>query len=209
VLPDRLPPAPAVAVASVVPAATRRSGLLAHRDFSWAWLSRVLFVTGSVFFQAYQPFLLIDALGFAPSEVPRLIFRSTLVQAAMMVVWSLIAGRLSDHTGRRKPIAMAGSVLQGLGLCLIAVAHSYTAFLVGVALTGMGHGIYEGVDLALVTEVLPAQHHERVAPGRRAARGTRDPGFQQRRLHAAISGGGGGPPAGGRPAVTAEERSLS
>jgi MFS family permease len=73
----------------------------------------------------------------------------------MMVVWSLIAGRLSDRTGRRKSIAMAGSVLQGLGLWLIAVAHSYTAFLFGVALTGMGHGIYEGVDLALVTEVLP------------------------------------------------------
>jgi MFS family permease len=156
VLPDKLPPSSTLVVPSTVPApSSRRSGVLAHRDFSWAWASRVLFVTGSVFFQAYQPFLLIDALGFAPSEVPRLIFRSTLVQAAMMVVWSLIAGRLSDRTGRRKSIAMAGSVLQGLGLWLIAVAHSYPAFLLGVALTGMGHGIYEGVDLALVTEVLP------------------------------------------------------
>jgi MFS family permease len=110
---------------------------------------------GSVTLQAYQPFLLIDELGFEPSQVPRLIFRSTLVQAAMMVVWSLIAGRLSDRTGRRKVIAMAGSTLQGLGLWVIAAAHSYTALLFGVALTGMGHGVYEGVDLALVTEVLP------------------------------------------------------
>jgi MFS family permease len=152
VLPDR--PLLAVAAASV-PARSSGSNLLAHRDFSWAWLSRVLFVMGSVFLQAYQPFLLIDALGFEPADVPRLIFRSTAVQAAMMVVWSLIAGRLSDRTGRRKSIAMAGSALQGLGLWLIAVAHSYTTFLFGVALTGMGHGVYEGVDLALVTEVLP------------------------------------------------------
>jgi len=115
----------------------------------------VLFVMGSIFLQAYQPFLLIDELGFDASQVPRLIFRSTLVQAAMMVVWSLIAGRLSDRIGRRKSIAMAGSVLQGMGLWLIAAAHSYTTFLLGVALTGMGHGVYEGVDLALVTEVLP------------------------------------------------------
>jgi MFS family permease len=166
VLPDGRPPLlpvqavpPVTAASAAVPEAAAppvsRSGLLAHRDFSWAWMSRVLFVTGSVFLQAYQPFLLIDALGFAPSDVPRLIFRSTLVQAAMMVVWSLIAGRLSDSTGRRKSIAMAGSALQGLGLWLIAVSHSYTTFLFGVALTGMGHGIYEGVDLALVTEVLP------------------------------------------------------
>ena len=154
VLPDGPPPIPAMAV-SGVPTPSSRSSLLAHRDFSWAWLSRVLFVTGTVFLQAYQPFLLIDALGFDPTQVPRLIFRSTLVQAAMMVVFSLIAGRLSDRTGRRKSIAMAGSALQGLGLWLIAVANSYTAFLFGVALTGMGHGVYEGVNLALVTEVLP------------------------------------------------------
>jgi MFS family permease len=129
--------------------------LLSHRDFSWAWGSRVLFVMGSVFLQAYQPFLLLDELKFEPADVPRLIFRSTLVQAATNVVFSLIAGRLSDRTGRRKPIVMTGSVLQGLGLWLIAVSHSYTTFLLGVALAGMGHGIYEGVDLALVTDVLP------------------------------------------------------
>jgi MFS family permease len=159
VLPRGLPPAPVVVAAgsgtSAAPARSRRFDLLAHRDFSWAWLSRVLFVMGSIFLQAYQPFLLIDELGFDASQVPRLIFRSTLVHAAMMVVWSLIAGRLSDRTGRRKPIAMAGSVLQGLGLWLIAGSHSYTTFLFGVALAGMGHGVYEGVNLALVTEVLP------------------------------------------------------
>jgi MFS family permease len=163
VLPDRpaLSPALAPAVAAAGPlvraarARASRFDLLAHRDFSWAWSSRVLFVMGSIFLQAYQPFLLIDELGFDASQVPRLIFRSTLVQAAMTVLWSLVAGRLSDRIGRRKSIAMAGSVLQGLGLWLIAVSHSYTTFLFGVALTGMGHGVYEGVDLALVTEVLP------------------------------------------------------
>jgi MFS family permease len=132
-----------------------RFDLLSHRDFSWTWGSRVLFVVGSVFLQAYQPFLLIDELNFEPSEVPRLIFRSTLVQAAMGGIWSLIAGRLSDRTGRRKPIVMSGSAIQGMGLWLIAIAHSYTTFLWGVALAGIGHGIYEGVDLALVTDVLP------------------------------------------------------
>jgi MFS family permease len=154
VLPDTLPP-------QVDQDAQRPAGsqehfdLLAHRDFLWAWWARVLFVMGSIFLQAYQPFLLLDDLGFSAADVPRLIFRSTLVQAAMVVIWSLVAGRLSDRTGRRKPIAMAGSAIQGLGLWLIAIAHSYTLFLCGVALMGMGHGVYEGVNLALVTEVLP------------------------------------------------------
>jgi MFS family permease len=126
-----------------------------RRDFSWAWLSRVLFTTGSCFLQAYQPFLLIEKLGVNPADVPRLIFRSTVVGAVMVVLWSLIAGRLSDRTRRRKPFVMAGSVIQGLGLWVIAASDSYTMLLLGVALTGVGHGVYEGVDLALVTDVLP------------------------------------------------------
>jgi MFS family permease len=115
----------------------------------------VHFVVGSVFIQAYQPFLLLDVLKFDAAEVPRLIFRSTLIQAAMSVLWSVLAGRLSDRLGRRKPIAMVGSTLQGMGLWLIAIAPSYTVLLLGVAVAGMGHGVYEGVNLALVTEVLP------------------------------------------------------
>jgi MFS family permease len=137
------------------PAAPEVSLARDHRDFSWAWLSRVLFTAGSCFLQAYQPFLLIEKLGLEPAAVPRLIFRSTVVGAVMVVCWSLIAGRLSDRTGRRKPFVMAGSAIQGLGLWLIAASNSYTMLLFGVALTGMGHGVYEGVDLALVTDVLP------------------------------------------------------
>jgi MFS family permease len=126
-----------------------------HRDFAWAWLSRVFFTTGSCFLQAYQPFFLLDTLHQDPADVPRLMFRSTLVQAAMVVIWSLISGRLSDRTGRRKPFVMAGSTLQGFGLWIIAASNSYTMLLIGVGLVGMGHGVYEGVDLALVTDVLP------------------------------------------------------
>jgi MFS family permease len=124
-------------------------------DFAWAWWSRAFFVVGSVCWQAYQPFLLLVGLKFPPEQVPRLIFQSTLVQAAMTVLWSLIAGRLSDRLKRRKAIAMVGSTLQGVGLWIIALAHSYETMLLGVAVAGIGHGVYEGVDLALVTEVLP------------------------------------------------------
>jgi len=146
-------PAKAIAAAASEPRPAHGPGR--RRDFAWAWASRVHFVVGSVFIQAYQPFLLLDVLKFDAADVPRLIFRSTLVQAAMMVLWSVIAGRLSDRLRRRKPIAMVGTTLQGMGLWLIAVAPSYTLLLLGIAVAGIGHGIYEGVDLALVTEVLP------------------------------------------------------
>jgi MFS family permease len=155
VLPEPRQTAPTHRARAVQPAARDVAPPRNHRDFSWAWLSRVLFTTGSSFLQAYQPFLLIEKLGLDPAAVPRLIFRSTVVGAVMVVLWSLIAGRMSDRTGRRKPFVMAGSAIQGLGLWLIAASDSYTMLLFGVALMGMGHGVYEGVDLALVTDVLP------------------------------------------------------
>jgi MFS family permease len=133
----------------------RRFSLAHHRDFAWAWLSRVLFVVGSVSFQTYQPFLLLNALRFDATQVPALVFRSTLVQAVTTVLSSLIAGRISDRLGRRKAIAMVGAVLQGMGLWLVALAQSYATLLSAVAVAGLGRGIYEGVNLALVTDVLP------------------------------------------------------
>ena len=147
--------APAPQVAELPARAAVEPVPRSHRDFAWAWLSRVFFTTGSCFLQAYQPFFLLDTLHQDPADVPRLMFRSTLVQAAMVVIWSLISGRLSDRTGRRKPFVMAGSTLQGFGLWVIAASNSYAMLLVGVGLVGMGHGVYEGVDLALVTDVLP------------------------------------------------------
>lgn len=144
---------------TVMPASATAAGTAprphGHRDFAWAWSSRMHFVVGSVFLQAYQPLLLLDMLRLGAADVPRLIFRSTLVQAAMSVLWSVVAGRLSDRLGRRKPVAMVGSTLQGVGLWFIGMAPSYTMLLFGAAVAGIGHGIYEGVDLALVTEVLP------------------------------------------------------
>jgi MFS family permease len=126
-----------------------------RRDFAWAWLSRVFFVTGTSFLFAYQPIYLVNSLQVDVRAVPRLIFQSTLVHAGIVALSSVAAGRLSDFTGKRRVLVMGGAILQGLGLWLVATADSYSAFLLAVGITGAGHGIYDGIDLALVTELLP------------------------------------------------------
>jgi MFS family permease len=131
-----------------------------HPDFAWAWISRVFFVTGSVTLQTFQPLFLIDQLNLDAGAVPALIFRSTLVQAGTLVLASAISGRLSDRLGRRKAIVFSGAALYGAGLCVAAAAGSYEAFLFGIAIAGIGHGTYVGVDLALFTDVLPNQQHD-------------------------------------------------
>lgn len=126
-----------------------------HRDFGWAWLSRFLLFMGLSTLLTYQAFYLLNKLGEPTASVPQLIFLSTLVQCAMMVVSSLVAGKLSDRIGRRKVFVFTAAVIYGLGLAVIALAGSLPLFLVGMAVTGIGQGAYLAVDLALVTDVLP------------------------------------------------------
>ena len=126
-----------------------------HPDFAWVCLSRLLLVMGTAFITTYQPFYLIEKLGYALSEVPSLVSTAIGLQATMIVLVSLISGKLSDLLQRRKLFAILGGVTYAVGLCFIAAAETYGGFLLGMATTGIGHGIYFAVDLALVTEVLP------------------------------------------------------
>ena len=87
--------------------------------------------------------------------MPQQIFLGTLTQAVVLVVASLVGGRLTDRTGRRKIFVFAASIVYGLALFVIAVASSFNGFLVGMAISGLGFGLYFAVDLALVVDVLP------------------------------------------------------
>jgi MFS family permease len=126
-----------------------------NTDFTWAFASRFLFVLAYAFLVTYQAYFLLERLGSDEDDVPRQIFLSTLVQAAVVVVASLAGGRLSDRTGRRKVFVLLASTVYGLALLAIASATGFDAFLVGMALAGLGFGVYVAVDLALVADVLP------------------------------------------------------
>jgi MFS family permease len=128
-------------------------------DFAWVFASRFLFVLAYAFLATYQAFFLLRHIGSAQSEVPEQIFLGTLAQSAVLVTASLIAGRLSDRTGRRKIFVVTAAIVYGLAMFLVAVASDFNGFLVGVAISGLGFGAYMAVDLALVADVLPGDAH--------------------------------------------------
>ena len=127
-----------------------------HRDFSWVFLSRFLFVMAFAFLTSYQVYYLLADLGSSQDRVPHQVFVATLVSSAGVVVASLVGGKLSDSSGRRKVFVLAAAVVYGVAMFMVALAGDFATFLVGVAVSGVGFGVYVAVDLALVTEVLPS-----------------------------------------------------
>jgi MFS family permease len=126
----------------------------ANPDFAWAFASRFLFVLAHAFLTTYQAHYLLAELGSEEAEVPRQVFLGTLVQSLLVVAASLTGGRLSDRTGRPKVFVVVASLVYGVAMCLVAVAGGVPGYPIGMAVSGLGFGLYMAVDLALAPVVL-------------------------------------------------------
>ena len=124
-------------------------------DFAWAFASRFMVVMAYAFLVTYQAYYLLHGLGSSEHDVPHQIYLGTLAQSVVLIAASPVAGRLSDRVGRRKAFVALAAVIYGAALVVIATADSLGGYIVGMAISGLGFGMYMAVDLALVVDVLP------------------------------------------------------
>ena len=105
----------------------------------------------------YQAYYLLDKIGSSEADVPQQIFLGTLVQSVLIVGASLIGGKLSDRAGQRKIFVLTASIVYGLAMFVIAIASNFNGFLVGMAIGGLGFGVYMAVDLGLLPMSCPTK----------------------------------------------------
>ncbi|WP_427172893.1 MFS transporter [Arthrobacter sp. 92] len=130
-----------------------------HPDFAWAWLTRLLVNTGNHMVTLYLLFFLSDAVRLQQTqgmsaELGVLIL--TGLYAVMVIITSVIGGRLSDRMGRRKPLVIASSVVIAIAALILAFAPTWSGAIAGATVLGIGFGAYLAVDFALITQVLPS-----------------------------------------------------
>lgn len=123
-------------------------------DFAWAFLSRFLLVMAYAFLITYQAYYLIAQVGISEDAVARQVYLGTATQSIALVAVAPLAGRLSDRLGRRKVFVMSAAAIYAIALFVIAGAGTVSGYLVGMAVGGLGFGMYMAVDLALVVDVL-------------------------------------------------------
>ncbi|GAJ96774.1 SLC45 family MFS transporter [Agrobacterium rhizogenes] len=126
-----------------------------HRDFGLVWAGRFLAWTALYLLTTYKTYFLIDHLGYSTETVAPILTTAMFVLAVAVAVSSIGGGLLSDYFARRKPLVVLASVFFVVAMLVVAFAHNVEIFLIGMAIAGLGNGLYFGVDYALVSEVIP------------------------------------------------------
>jgi MFS family permease len=96
-----------------------------------------------------------DRLGLSLEDAPSAVSLGVLIYTIALVASGWVAGKISDRTGRRKVFVAGSTALFAVGTILLAHVGSVTGFYVVEAVLGVAYGVYVGVDLALVVDVLP------------------------------------------------------
>ena len=123
-------------------------------DFGWAFLGRLLLFTGYFMVTGYQFYLLTDYFKVAnPATVIPLLGG---ISIAGVLIATIVSGPLSDRMGRRKPFVFGSSIIMGIALAIPWIWPNLTAWMVTTFIAGLGFGIYQAVDTALMSQVLPS-----------------------------------------------------
>ena len=126
-----------------------------HPDFALAWWSRFLITLATFMFTTFRLFYMQDRIGLDESAAVAAVSTGVLIYTVVLLIASPIAGWISDRTGRRKVFVAGATFIFAIGTLMLTQAGTLGQFYAVEAVLGLAYGIYVGVDLALVCDVLP------------------------------------------------------
>jgi MFS family permease len=79
-----------------------------------------------------------------------------IILTGTLLIASVTSGILSDKFQRRKIFVMGASLVIALAFLILAFFQTWPAVELAAAVLGTGFGAYLGVDIALITQLLPS-----------------------------------------------------
>ncbi|MFT4219715.1 MAG: MFS transporter [Microbacterium sp.] len=128
---------------------------LKYPDYALAWWSRFLITFASFGFSTFRFFYLQVHVGIPQDDIPSVISQSVLIYTVALIIVSYASGWLSDKLGRRKVFVWTSTALYAFGTLALIFVHDVPTFLLLELTLGIAYGMYVGVDMALVMDVLP------------------------------------------------------
>ncbi|MFS0779550.1 MFS transporter [Neobacillus sp. 3P2-tot-E-2] len=124
--------------------------------FGYAWLARflVLFVSAV---GSFGTLFMAQRFQFSPEELGSKVALLTSISTILMIISSIGGGLISDYFKRQKPFVIGAGIIMGATLILQAFTSNFTIYLILAIVSAVGTGVFMGVDMALLTRVLPNQ----------------------------------------------------
>ncbi|MGW4533197.1 MFS transporter [Nocardia sp. NPDC004340] len=128
-----------------------------HPDFGWAFLGRLFIFGGYFMVLTYQLYLAQGYIGLSTDEAAKVVPLIGVVGLPGFLVAISVAGPYSDRIGRRKPLVLVGGLIVAASTLIPLMLPTMAGLFAAGAVTTIGFGIFTAVDIALVSEVLPAK----------------------------------------------------
>lgn len=125
-----------------------------HPDFFWAFTGRLLLYTGYFAVTGYQLYLL--QYYFEVEHPETVIPLLGVLSLVGIIISTVVSGPLSDRIGRRKPFVFGSAAFVSLAFILPWAWQDITAWMIMTFVAGFGFGMFQAVDTALISEVLPS-----------------------------------------------------
>jgi MFS family permease len=130
---------------------------LRSADFRWVWIARVLLTFGMSCSLTLGIYMMQSYIhpALSAAEATLLAPKLYLAAAPLSMLSTILAGRLSDRIGRRKPFVIASSLILAASFVIPIVSPTLPALFVQAAVSGLAYGIFIPIDQALFIDVLP------------------------------------------------------
>lgn len=124
-----------------------------YADFGWAWLTRFIISLSGAISILFLFYYLSDVLRVPDPTERQLVL--VAITAIFMILAAISGGRLSDRSGKRKPLLIASVGALAVAQFTLAGIPRWNAALAAAVLIGIGYGAFLAVDQALIADVLP------------------------------------------------------
>lgn len=127
------------------------------RDFRWVWFARAILWLGYAAVANFSLYILQSHLrpALTAEEANVHIGILSLVALPCQIVTVLLAGRLSDKVGRRKPFVWGSSSVMAASIFIPLLVPTLPAYYAFTIIFYAAFGVYMAVDMALFIDVLP------------------------------------------------------
>ena len=130
---------------------------LRSANFRWVWIARVLLTFGMSTSLTLGIYMMQSYIhpALSAAEATLLAPKLYLAAAPLSMLSTILAGRLSDRLGRRKPFVIASSLILAASFVIPIVSPTLPALFLQAAVSGLAYGIFIPIDQALFIDVLP------------------------------------------------------